>query len=101
MAGDKPSFKVLLVSKVDKTKRVGLLAAWPSMQGESYTGKFDQQIVALKLADGSVVKPDAVYINLYDNRESGPSSSPQRAATKPAPSSAEPPDFGGDDDLPF
>lgn len=98
MAGEKPSFKVLLVSKADKTKRVGLLAAWPSAQGDSYTGKFDQQIVAIKLADGSVVKPDAVYINLYDNREQG---SAKPTPSKPATKADDPPDFGADDDTPF
>lgn len=98
MAGDKPSFKVLLVSKADKTRRVGLLAAWPSMQGDSFTGKFDQQIVAIKLADGTVVKPDQVYINLYDNREQGAA---KPTPAKPSTKADEPPPDFGEDDTPF
>lgn len=94
-AGDKPALKVQLVSKADKSRRVGLLAAWPSQAG-GFTGKFDKSIVAIKLADGTVIKPDAVYVNVYDNHDEGPPK--QASAIKP--SDEPPPDFG-EDDTPF
>lgn len=100
--GQKPAIKVVLVNKADKSQKRGLLAAWVRDDGNGFSGKPDKDVVAIKFADGTVWKAADAYVNVYDNRESGPSGPPQRAPQRTAAPKVDdaPPDFG-DDDIPF
>ena len=69
MAGRKPSYKVVLKSKNTGTSQ-GLVAIWESEDRPGlFSGKFENEIKQIILQDGTVINPDQVYINLYDNRE--------------------------------
>ena len=101
-AGDKPAFRIVIVSKADKTKKRSFAAAWVSDSGDRLNGSFDKEVVAIKFADGTVAKPESCYVNFYDNRGEQP-----RPRREPAPSVAsngvgdEPTGDFGDDDIPF
>lgn len=95
-AGEKPCFKLYIASKADKKKTHAIAAGWPSDRGPGLSMRFDKDVVAIKFADGTVAKPDDVWLNSFDERIGSPHS---RAVVQPP--AGQPDAAIGDDDILF
>jgi len=94
VSGKKPNYRVVAKSK-SSGKFQDLMAFWIGENG--INGQLDKSVEKIVLTNGTVIKPDACWFNLQENKEqsqqSGGSSSQQ--------SRQSPPPAADDDETPF
>lgn len=70
--GNKPKFKLTLKSRGDDAKFTGIAAIWEHEGRLSFS--FDRDIEAIKLKDGTIIKPGDItankshFLNLYGDQ---------------------------------
>jgi hypothetical protein len=100
--GRKPDVKIAIKPKQPKeAKRVYIAAGW--REDGKLRLKFDRDIAAIVLTDGTRLECADLYIDLYENDGDGPRGRPgngTQQAPAGAPAASGGADFG-DDDVPF